>query len=191
MLAVQQEPAIEAQAEAAPIVIGEEDPMPREEAVQAQPATIDMPVMQGGANGCPIVMPYCQDDGEEPITPPIMPNADGGEAKPFRVNEKKADASSEDSENTDFTEWRKLFEGETKKEKSPTAEELPAPTEEEEPQAEPKCQEDSHLHEHYPGCPRRDVSLHGQELSGLRAGEKARFGRKQRGTAARQKAASR
>src|SRR5262249_49475069 len=24
----------------------------------------------------------------------------------------------------------------------------------EKPQAEPKCQEDSHLHEHYPGCPR-------------------------------------
>ena len=99
-------------------------------------------------------MPYCQDDGEEPITPPIMPNADGGEAKPAGVNEKKTHASSEDSENTDFTEWRKLFEAETKKEKSPTAEELPAPTEEEEPQAEPKCQEDSHLHEHYPGCPR-------------------------------------
>ncbi|MGH7227063.1 MAG: hypothetical protein ACRELF_27925, partial [Gemmataceae bacterium] len=142
--------------EAAPIVIGEDEEMPCEPVAQPVPATIEIPAAQGlrqMANGCPIVMPYCQDDGEPPITPPIMPHADGDEDKPVSANEKKADDSSEDSENKDFKEWMKLFEEEDKKDKSPTAEELPAPTEEEEPQAEPKCQEDSHLHEHYPGCP--------------------------------------
>ena len=132
----------------APIVIGEEEPMPAEPIPPA--AAIEIPAKPGEpmpANGCPMVMPYCQDDGEPPITPPIMPHADGDDDKP---NEKKAD----DSENKDFKEWMKLFEEENKKDKSPTAEELPAPTEEEEPQAEPKCQEDSHRHEHYSGCPR-------------------------------------
>lgn len=138
--------------EAAPIVIVEEDTVP---VVQPVPSTIEIPAIQGAqmvANGCPIVMPYCQDDGEPPITPPIMPRADE-EDKPVAANEKQADASSDESENKEFKEWMKLFEEGAKKDKRSTAEALPTPTEEE-PQTEPKCQEDSHLHEHYSGCPR-------------------------------------
>ena len=150
---IQLEPANEAPAEAAPIVIAEEEPMPCDPVPQPIPAAIEIPLMQGVANGCPIVMPYCQDDGEPPNTPPIMPHADGDD-KPICVKEEKADDSSEDSEDQNFKEWMKLFEEAGKKDKSPAAEELPAPTEEEESQTEPKCQEDSHLQEHYPGCPR-------------------------------------
>jgi hypothetical protein len=162
-------PLDEVQAEAAPIVIREEDPMPAEPL--PPPAGIEIPAMQGVASGCPIVMPYCQDDGEPPITPPIMPHAEGDDDQPAAANEKKP-GDAEDSENKDFKEWMKLFEEENKKDKAPAAEELPPPTEEGEkdkssraeelppatedvgPQAEPKCQEDRHLHEHYSGCPR-------------------------------------
>jgi hypothetical protein len=129
----------EIEVEAAPIVIGEEEPMPREEAAPVVPAPIDGNV----AKGCPIVMPYCQDDGDKPMTPPIMPGADASDEK----------STSEDAEAATFKEWMKLFNS-NKKEKSPISEELPAPVEDKEPQAEPKCQEDTHLHEHYPGCPR-------------------------------------
>jgi hypothetical protein len=143
------------EAEAAPIVIDEDDPMPREQAAQAPPATIDITGVQNPevvAKGCPIVMPYCRDTDDEPMTPPIMPGADAGDDKPVGAGEKKAGDASEEK-GTVFKEWMKLFEA-GKEEKSPPAEQLPAPMEGEEPQAEPKCQEDSHLHEHYSGCPR-------------------------------------
>ncbi len=130
--------------EAAPIVIHEDDPMPGE--VVAPPATIvlnernfEMAEMQGQEvppKGGPTAMPYCRDDDDEPATPPKMPRAEGGTGMEQNV----------------FKAWMDLFT-EGNKEKKPEVEELPPPVEEE-PQAEPKCQEDSHLHEQYPGCPR-------------------------------------
>jgi hypothetical protein len=128
--------------DAAPIVIAEDEPMPREEAAPVVPAPVVVAEMQKQEippKGCPIVMPYCRDEDDEAAPPPAMPRADGGE----------------ESEQTVFKAWIELVtEGkESKKDKSPAVEELPPPTEEE-PQADPKCQEDSHLHEQYPGCPR-------------------------------------
>lgn len=137
-----------------PIVIHEDVPMPQEIPPRPSPP-VDMTGMQTPAmlaNGCAIVMPYCQDDGEEPTTPPIMPGAEDENGEPIVVDEKKADDLSEDSEDTTFKEWMNLFEAGTE-DTPPSAEELPAPTEEEEDLEEPKCQEDSHRHEHYPGCP--------------------------------------
>lgn len=125
--------------DAAPIVIGEEDPMPRQEAEDAGPASNDVAAMQRQEippKDCPVFMPYCRDDDEESETPPKMPRAEAG-AK---------------TEHSDFREWMELFE-EKKVAESSSVEELPAPKEWD-PNAEPKCQEDSHLHEHYPGCPR-------------------------------------
>lgn len=125
--------------EAAPIVIGEEDPMPREEAEDAGPASNDVAAMQRQEippKDCPVFMPYCRDDDEETETPPKMPRAE-------------ADAKTKHS---DFREWMELFE-ENKVAESSSVEELPPPKEWD-PNADPKCQEDSHLHEHYPGCPR-------------------------------------
>lgn len=119
--------------EAAPIVIGEEESMPREEAAPVVVAPLD----GSKPKGCPIIMPYCQDDGDKPIV--------------LGTGDEKS--SSEDAEGATFKEWMKLFNT-SKKDKSSPTEELPAPVEEPEPQAEPKCQEDIHLHEHYPGCPR-------------------------------------
>jgi hypothetical protein len=142
----------EIEVEAAPIVIGEEEPTPREEATPFIPGPInfngpatdqaEIQAPEVPSKGCPIVMPYCQDDGAQLIPPPRMPGAEAGD-KPASAN----------SEETGFKEWLKLFD-EGKQDKSPTSEELPAPVEDEAPQAELKCQEDSHLHEHYPGCPR-------------------------------------
>jgi len=143
----------EIEPEAAPIVIDEDDPMPREQAETIVPATLemaDMPEQEIPSKGCPIVMPYCRDDDAEPM-PPKMSRAEG----------------SEKAEPSVFKAWIELFaEG---KENAPTVEELPPPKEEDllpppastylpykfnKPQDEPKCQEDRHLHEHYPGCPR-------------------------------------
>jgi hypothetical protein len=158
--------------EAAPIVIHEDDPMPRENAVQAPPSTIDFAGLNGQelpANAAPLVMPYCQDDGEATVTPPVMPYADADDAKPARaVAKKKAGGAGEESEDDAFKAWKGLLKPTSDRnfnEKyykrawdldphSDPAEELPYPAEEEEPQAEPKCQEDSHRHEHYSGCPR-------------------------------------
>jgi hypothetical protein len=131
------------QPEAAPIVIHEEEPLPQE--VQPQvPATVDIAGLSNGPdvpdNVCPLVMPYCSDDeAEQPAVKPVMPLAQDDEQKP----------AVEESEDQGFKEWMKLFE--EKESKSSPAEALPAPREE--PQAEPKCQEDTHLHEHYSGCP--------------------------------------
>ena len=136
----------------AEIIIHEGDPMPCEQVVQAASATIDMDgVQELPAANCPIVMPSCQDGNEQPMTPPRMPLADEGVDKPVAAKEKKADKSHEESEAGVFEAWKKVFESGA--EKSSTAEMLPAPTEEEEPQAEPKCEEDCHRHEQYPGCP--------------------------------------
>lgn len=160
-------PVSEREMDAAPIVIHEDDPMPREAMVPTVPATIEMPDLPGQEippNGCPIVMPLCQDDDELPVTPPRMPFAEENDSprpastylpynhKPAKAQAKKTGDSSEEAEATDFKEWMKLFE-EGKKDNSSSVEELPAPTEEE-AQDEPKCQEDGHLHEHYSGCPR-------------------------------------
>lgn len=128
----------EAEAEAAPIVIAEDDPLPHGINDWQAGLVEKVPAEEVAPKGGPIVMPYCQDD-EEP-TPPS-------------TEKSKADDSGADAEKAGFEEWMKLFKG-AKEEKRPSAEQLPAPTEEEEPQAEPKCQEDNHLHEHYSGCPR-------------------------------------
>jgi hypothetical protein len=127
----------------APIVINEDDPMPHEEAAPAVPASLEeageMRRQEVPPKGCPIVMPYCRDDEDEAAPPPAMPRAEAGE----------------DSEHTVFKAWMELFEEskEDGKDITPTVEQLPPPTEAV-PQTGPKCQEDSHLHEHYPGCPR-------------------------------------
>lgn len=135
----------EVEPDAAPIVINEDDPMPREQPelkdieIQVKANNTgsldfgmhDMPGREVPPKGCPIVMPYCHDDDEET---PKMPRAEGEESEP-----------------SVFKAWVDLFaEG---KDKIPDVEELPPPKEEG-PQGEPKCQEDRHLHEHYPGCPR-------------------------------------
>lgn len=134
--------------EAAPIVIGEEDPMPREEIEDAAPVSSDVAAMQRQeipAKGSPVFMPYCPDDDEEPAIPPKMPRADVSD-------DKKTGDSRTKKEHDDFKEWMELFE-ENKEGTSTTVELLPAPKEEE-PNAEPKCQEDVHRDEHYSGCPR-------------------------------------
>jgi hypothetical protein len=115
----------------------------------------DLPVVQGQEippNGCPIIMPRCHDDDELPVTPPKMPHADEKVQKPAQTDAKKTDSDIGEGAYSLFKEWMKVF-AEGKEDKSGTVEELPPPAEEE-PQAEPKCQEDSHLHEHYSGCPR-------------------------------------
>jgi hypothetical protein len=132
------------QPDAAPIVIHEDDPMPHEEAAPVAAATIvlnernfetaDMQGQEIPPKGSPTTMPYCRDDDEEPVTPPKMPRAD----------------ASEEMEHSVFKAWMELF-AEGSKEKAPDVEELPPPKEE--PQEVPKCEEDRHLHEHYPGCP--------------------------------------
>jgi hypothetical protein len=165
----------EAGVDAAPIVINEIEAMPAEDVVQAVPATIDMNGVQGQnmppngcpifmpycqvetlhdgtslTNGCPIFMPYCQDD-EQQATPPAMPYADGDEAKPAKQDEPKADETGEESEQNVFKAWKKIFES-GQENKANAVEELPPPTEEPS-EAEPKCEEDPHRHEHYSGCP--------------------------------------
>jgi hypothetical protein len=133
--------------DAAPIVIGEDDPMPREVVI---PNAGVMPIEQEQempANGSPIFMPYCQDD--EPDVAPIMPSADYGV---WDDAAKQSAASGEEAEQSVFEEWMKVFK-EGKEDKSPAVEELPPPTEDE-PQAEPKCQEDPHRGEHSSGCSR-------------------------------------
>lgn len=158
--------------QAAPIVIHEDDPMPREDAVQAARATIDIAGMRDQelpANASPLVMPYCQDDGEAPVTPPVMPYADADDVQPAHaIAKKKAGDNSEESEDDAFKAWKGLLKPTSDRKfndkynkrawdidpHAGPAEELPFPTEEEESQTEPKCQEDSHRHEHYSGCPR-------------------------------------
>jgi hypothetical protein len=147
LTAVEQEPA--------PIVIREDDPMPGEVVAPAPRTSIvlnehnfEMAEMQGQEvppKGGPTPMPYCRDDEDEPATPPKMPRAEG-------------DAGMEQNV---FKAWIDLFR-EGNKEKAPEVEELPPPVEEG-PQAEPKCQEDSHLHEQYPGCPHTSCPFSGKD----------------------------
>jgi len=144
-----------AEPDVAPIVIHENEPMPLEEGRLAPPAAIvlnerhfETAEMQGQEvppKGGPTPMPYCRDDEDEPATPPKMPRAEG-------------DAGTEQNV---FQAWIDLFK-EGNKEKAPEVEELPPPVEEE-PQVEPKCQEDSHLHEQYPGCPRTSCPFSGKD----------------------------
>lgn len=125
--------------DAAPIVIGEEDPMPRDQADAADPIPNELAAMQEQEippKGRPVFMPYCRDDEDEPAIPPTMPGADGGDKKERNV----------------FTEWMELFE-EGKEGTSSTVEVLPLP-QELTPNGEPKCQEDCHRHEQLSGCPR-------------------------------------
>lgn len=136
--------------DAAPIVIGEDDPMPGEEVAPFGAAPIEMAGMEGQEvppKGSPLVMPHCEDDEDEPALPPKMPHADAGD-------------SSKETEHNVFKAWMELFE-EDADTQSPTVEELPAPKEEE-PQTEPKCQEDIHRHEHYSGCPRTTCPYSGK-----------------------------
>jgi hypothetical protein len=141
--------------DAAPIVIHEDDPMPHDVMLPVARADNDLPVVQGleiPPNGCPIIMPHCQDDDEVPAMPPRMPYAEENEQKSAQADAKKTEGGMGEEANTLFKEWTKLFE-EGKEDKSESVEELPPPVEEK-PQSEPKCQEDSHRHEHYAGCPR-------------------------------------
>jgi hypothetical protein len=143
---IAQEAGNDFQAEGAPIVIHEDEPLPQDVEPQV-PATVDITGLKNGPDGpdnvCPLVMPYCTDDDEQPAVKPVMPFAEEDEQKP---------AATEESEDKGFKEWMKLFEGSGQENKSSPAEVLPLP--QEEPQSEPKCQEDVHLHEHYSGCPR-------------------------------------
>jgi hypothetical protein len=123
--------------DAAPIVINENNF--DVEAVPFVPAPKDMADMQGleiPSNGAPLIMPPCREDDDAPTTPPKMPRAEAEQA----------------TKHTVFKAWMELFE-EGKANKPTVVEELPPPAEVG-PQAEPKCQEDRHLHEQYPGCPR-------------------------------------
>jgi hypothetical protein len=142
--AVDEMPVEKPEPEPAPIVIHEDEPMPRAEVVEAPPSTIDIAGLQGQEmpdSACPMVMPYCVDDDE--LAPrPSMPYAD--------ADKKQADGS-EPSEDDAFKAWMKLFDESGKGEKTPAGEELPAPHEE--PGSASKCEEDIHRHEQYPGCP--------------------------------------
>jgi hypothetical protein len=142
--------------DSAPIVIHEDDPMPLQEAAPVAPTSIvlnernfETAEIQGQEiplKGCPTVMPHCQDDEDEPATPPKMQRADAGDGMEHSV----------------FKAWMELFT-EGNKEKTPALEELPPPKEEE-PQEEPKCEEDRHLHEQYPGCPRTTCPSTGKTI---------------------------
>jgi hypothetical protein len=137
---------LDVEPEAPPIVIPEEDPMPQEHEEWIVPATIEISDLPNGPDSvCPMVMPYCSDGDEQAASKPVMPSTEDDDKKPA--------TASEDSEDGEFKAWMKLFEGtdQAGKKKDGPAEELPPPTEE--PSAEPKCQEDSHIHEQYPGCP--------------------------------------
>jgi hypothetical protein len=139
-----QEPGSDIHADGAPIVIHEDEPFPPDVEPQV-PATVDITGLQNGPGApdhvCPLVMPYCTDDDEQPAVKPVMPLAQDDEKTP----------ATEESEDKGFKEWMKLYEGTGKESKSSPVEELPAP--QEQPQSEPKCQEDIHIHEHYSGCP--------------------------------------
>ena len=139
--------------EGAAIVIPEDDPIPHVEPAPIAPSTIDMENLKGQevpGNVCPIVMPYCSDDEAKTATPPIMPYADEKEQKSAKKSKKDAPATEEESEENVFKAWMKVWESGSESKTEP-AEELPFPKEE--PQSEPKWQEDSQLHEHYPGTP--------------------------------------
>jgi hypothetical protein len=140
--------------EAAPIVINEDDfevdrapviPIPNENA--------DMQGQEVPPKGFPLVMPHCQNDEDGPATPPKMPRAD----------------AEDETKQTVFKEWMELF-AEGKGDKPTTVEELPAPKEENEEQAEPKCEEDPHLHEHYPGCPHTTCPYIGRQMKKIKRG---------------------
>ncbi|HTU20232.1 MAG TPA: hypothetical protein VMG10_19365 [Gemmataceae bacterium] len=153
----------EIEPDAAPIIIGEDDPMPRGVEAPLVPPPIDVDALDGQEippKGCPVVMPYCRDDDEEPATPPKMPRADSGDDKKTKKIEQSV-----------FKAWIELFE-ESSEDKAPAVEELPMPKEEE-PQAEPKCQEDSHLHEHYSGCPRTTCPYTGKSRPSAKGSEES------------------
>ena len=136
-----------------PIIIREEDPMPRMQCNPNQPATIDMEGIKNveqPATPCPIVMPYCQDDDEQPITPPHMLQAGDEKEKPVCKDQKKSNNALKDSAENAFEAWTKLFQS-GQESKSEEAEELPLPQELSRDGV--KCQEDCHRHEHYSGCP--------------------------------------
>ncbi len=121
----------------APIVIPEDEPMPREEALVPPPVVEPTPI----ESPCPVVMPYCTDD-DDPMPRPHMPYADG----------EKSTGAEEEAEDGVMKAWKEFFkEAGPDNPASPSEEQKAIPTEK--PNSEPKCQEDSHLHEHYPGCP--------------------------------------
>jgi hypothetical protein len=125
------------------IIIPEDDPPPREEDL-VPPAVAEPPQLRDqdlADTACPVVMPYCIDD-DDPMLRPTMPYADG---------EKNANALK-DSTDDAMKAWKEFFKGESPVDDSGSSEESKAPPAEK-PSTEPKCQEDSHMHEHYPGCP--------------------------------------
>jgi hypothetical protein len=132
----------EAEQRPAPIVISEDEPIQRVEEAET-PSAIEIQAGQGAAiadERCPMVMPYCTDD--DPSPRPNMPYAD--------AETRQADGS-EASEEESFKAWMKLFKEPASESKPSASEELPVPVED--IQAEPKCQEDCHRHEHFSGCP--------------------------------------
>lgn len=138
---------IDANSPPAPIVIPEDEPMPPDSEGGIVPATIELSAVPSGAdNVCPMVMPYCSDDDQQAPAKLVMPYAEDDTSN--------AAMAGDDSENSEFKAWKKLFdqaEQSGKEDDNAATEELPMPTEE--PSAEPKCQEDNHIHEQYPGCP--------------------------------------
>ncbi len=131
----------------ADIVIPEDDLLPGVQVAQGGESADRDNVRELPAASGSIPMPKCEDDDERPMTPPRMPYADEA-SKPI-ANAKKPESPKE-KDTSVFEAWRSLFE--TGESKSNSVEMLPLPTEEE--QSEPKCEEDSHRHEQYPGCPR-------------------------------------
>jgi hypothetical protein len=124
-----------------PIVIDEGEPAQPQGEALPMPSTMDMDGPPDGAafepcqepeQACPMVMPYCTDDDEGPA--PAMPHAD--EDPPAPKHGKGAAEACDP--------WRELFEELDQAAKSIHS----CP-----PAGEPKCQEDSHIHEHYSGCP--------------------------------------
>jgi hypothetical protein len=129
------------------IVIPEAEVPNKAKIAQVVDAMIDDNLRELPAANGQVIMPPCRDGDAEPMPPPRMPLADEVVEKPTEA--KKPTEAPEKSEDGVFAAWKKLFE--TGEEKPNTAETLPYPTEEE---SEPKCEEDSHRHEQYPGCPR-------------------------------------
>ena len=122
----------------APIVIPEEEPMPREEPPAPPFETLKVDLSK---SACPVVMPYCVDD-DDPMPKPRMPYADGEKNK----------GAEEEAEDGVMKAWKEFFKDAGPDNQLGSSEESAAAPAEK-PSAEPKCQEDSHMHEHYPGCP--------------------------------------
>jgi hypothetical protein len=109
-----------------PIVIDEGEPADQGEALP-MPSAVDMDGPPGGA----AVEPCQEPDPACPMVMPYCTDDDEGPAPamPHADEDQPARKNGEGGAGH-FNPWRELFED-----------------------AEPRCQEDSHIHEHYSGCP--------------------------------------